>query len=307
MDKILHFFKDLRWQEELQDWIPEHKKQFWIPIILISSFVLQRLSRYFLKRYIDRSSYQMNADPTSFKFLRNMLRFLIYSAAFVSIIYMVPALKKVALSLFASAGIFAAALAFASQAALSNIIGGIFLVIFKPIRVNDTIKIGTDYEGVVEDINLRHTTIRNAENRRIIVPNSVMNSATIVNNNIVDPKTCRYLNIPLNYDAEIEKAIEIIQSLAEGHKDVLDTRSKMDKEQGKPKVDVQIIEFGEYYLQIRAYIWAVNSAMAYDICCELRREILQAFHVANIRIPAQHRNLFISKNVDEKEQNNEDS
>lgn len=293
MDKLMHWLHSLDWASELKDWIPDHKRQVLIPIIILSSILLQRISRYFLKRYIDNSSVQLNTDPTRFKFLRNMLRALIYGSATISIIYLIPALKKVALSLFASAGFVAAAIAFASQAALSNLIGGLFLVIFKPIRVNDVIKIGTEYEGIVEDINLRHTTLRNAENRRIIVPNSVMNTATIVNANIVDAKTCRYLHIPVSYDADLDKAMTLIATICAQHPEVLDVRTEEDMAQDKPKVTVQVIEFGEYYMQLRAYIWGATSGIAYDTCCDLRRSIKLAFDQEGIRIPSLYKNVYL--------------
>jgi len=71
--------------------------------------------------------------------------------------------------MLAGAGILAVAVGFASQAALSNIISGVFVVIFKPFRVGDRLKIN-ELTGVVEDITLRHTVIRDLENKRIIIP-----------------------------------------------------------------------------------------------------------------------------------------
>ena len=58
-----------------------------------------------------------------------------------------------------------AIIGFASQKAFSNIISGIFILIFKPFRVKDTIEFLDSTKGVVEEITLRHTIIRNYENR----------------------------------------------------------------------------------------------------------------------------------------------
>lgn len=89
-------------------------------------------------------------------------------------VYETNALRTVATSLLAGAGILAVAVGFASQQALSNIVSGIMIVIFKPFRVNDRLNIGTTFNGIVEDITLRHTVIRDFENKRIIVPNMVI-------------------------------------------------------------------------------------------------------------------------------------
>lgn len=91
-------------------------------------------------------------------------------------------------TLFAGAGIFAAIIALASQQALSNIISGIFIVISKPFRVGDYIELSILHRGTVEDITLRHTVIRDIQNNRIIVPNSKINSETIVNYHLNDER-----------------------------------------------------------------------------------------------------------------------
>ncbi len=95
----------------------------------------------------------------------------------------VDELQTISTGIFASAGIFAAIIGFASQQAFSNIVGGIFIVIFKPFRVGDFIQVGTNI-GNVEDITLRHTVIKDLQNKRIIIPNSVISTETIVNNHI---------------------------------------------------------------------------------------------------------------------------
>ncbi len=290
---MLRFINQYEWTRDLQELIPEYKKQIWILVIILVAFVLQRVVRYLLKRYIEKSSAEMKTDPTQFKFLRNIARFVIYTTAMIAIIYMIPAFKKVALSLFAGVGIITAAIALASQAALSNIIGGIFLVIFKPIRMYDHVKIGGEFEGVVEDINLRHTTLKNGENRRVIVPNSVMNSATIINSSIVESKTCRYLNIPVSYDSDLDKAMELLMQLAEVHPKVYDSRSEEEKTNGFPNVKVQAVDFLPTGVLLRADIWGLSSIDAFDACCDLRKDVKHAFEKEGIYLAANLKNIII--------------
>ena len=293
MNKILHFINQYEWTRELQDLIPEYKKQIWILVIIVSAFILQRVVRYFLKKFIDLSSKQMNTDPTQFKFLRNIARFVIYSAALIAIIYMIPAFKKVAISLFAGVGILTAAIAFASQAALSNIVGGIFLVIFKPIRMYDYVRISAEYEGMVEDINIRHTTLRNPENRRVIVPNSVMSSATIINSSIIESVTCRFLSVPVSFDSDLEKAISVIQRVASENPKVYDNRKPEDVENGEPKIRVNVMDFTTTGVVLRADIWGMTSGEAFQACCDIRRAIKLAFDKESINIVSPIKNVVI--------------
>lgn len=74
--------------------------------------------------------------------------------------FTISALRNVSKSLLAGAGILALAIGLASQQALSNIISGLFIVVFKPFNVKDHLFIDRDIFGIVEDITLRHTILR---------------------------------------------------------------------------------------------------------------------------------------------------
>ena len=122
----------------------------------------------------------------------------------------IPKLKSLGVTIFAGAGILAAIIGFASQAAFSNIVSGIFIVIFKPFRVGDIVKISNLYSGIVEDITLRHTVISDFENKRLIIPNSVISAETIHNSNILDNKICNHIWYGISYDSDVDLATSII-------------------------------------------------------------------------------------------------
>ncbi|MGB5238969.1 MAG: mechanosensitive ion channel domain-containing protein [Flavobacteriaceae bacterium] len=123
--------------------------------ILLVAFIILKILRYLLGKFLKRSSKDLNVDPTQYYFLKNALSFVIYLAAIIVIMYSIPELKQLGVTLFAGAGILAAIIGFASQSAFANIISGIFVVIFKPFRVGDTVEISKQYFGTVEDITLR--------------------------------------------------------------------------------------------------------------------------------------------------------
>ena len=95
---------------------------------ILVAFIVNRLFR----RFIRRNSLLIRNDPTNYVFLRHALTGIIYVVGFSWAVYSLPSLRAVANSLLAGAGILAVAVGFASQHALSNIISGIFIVIFKP-------------------------------------------------------------------------------------------------------------------------------------------------------------------------------
>ena len=175
--------------QEINSWILTHLNDIiYVVAVLLGAILLSRISKLVIERYISRSTKLLKSDPTNFRFLKNSISVIIFIAALLLIIYHFPGGKALAVSLFASAGIFAAIIGFASQEAFSNIVGGLFIVIFKPFRVEDRILVGVDKAGTVEDITLRHTVIRDFNNRRIIIPNSVVSSETVTNSTITDQK-----------------------------------------------------------------------------------------------------------------------
>ena len=196
--------------------------QYGIPVlIIITTFVLGYVVNRLLTGLIKRSSDDMQNDPTNYKFLRHLILAMIYLVGFGLAIFSIPSLKAVASSLLAGAGILAVAAGFASQHALSNIISGLFIVIFKPFRINDRLSIQT-YMGIVEDITLRHTFIRDFENKRIIIPNTVISDEIIVNADFAEEKVCKWIEIGISYDSDIDLAKKIMFEEIAAHPNYLD-------------------------------------------------------------------------------------
>lgn len=259
--------------------------------VFVIAHISLRLFRVLMNKFINRSSEDLRVDPTKYKFLNNALSFLVYMVALIIIFLAIPELESVGLGLFASAGVFAAILGFASQAAFSNIIGGIFIVIFKPFRVEDIIKVSNLYHGTVEDINLRHTVIRDFENRRLIIPNSVIGNETIQNFNIVDSRIKNFIPFGISYDSNIDLAIKIIQEEAMAHRNYIDNRSEEERESNMPPVLVRLIEYGESSINLRAQVWSEDPVKAFDLKCDIYMSVKARFDKEGIEIPFPHRTL----------------
>ncbi|MBN2598080.1 mechanosensitive ion channel family protein [Labilibaculum sp.] len=268
-------------------------KLLFILVTITSGFLLSKLIQFFMSRMLKKASDLLNVDPTNYSFLKNAVSFLIFTIVVIIVFYSIPELKSVGVSLMASAGILAAILGFASQQAFSNIISGIFIVIFKPFRVGDFIKIGELHHGTVEDITLRHTVINNPENRRVIIPNSVISSETILNSSITDAKICSFLEIGISYSSSIDKAIEIIQNKALNHPNFYDNRTEEEKNENKDQVVVRVINLGDSSITLRAYVWAEDSAKAFVMKCDLLKSIKEQFDQEGIEIPFPHQTVYL--------------
>lgn len=266
----------------------------WIKILIL--LALAQIVTVLLKRgvniYIRKQSKKVNADPTNFTFLKNSVSFIIYTSVIISIFYIIPQLKALGTALFASAGVFAAIIGFASQKAFSNIISGIFILIFKPFKVKDVIEIDALKRGVVEEITLRHTIIRNYENRRIIIPNSIISEETIVNSNIIDEKIKKFVEFDISYESDITLAKKIIEEEALKHNLCLDNRSEDEKKNNEPQVIVRVIKLGEFSVTLRAYVWAKCHYDSFIISCDLNESVKLRFDNFGISIPYPHRTII---------------
>ena len=266
-------------------------------VVLAATLVVQRIIHFVLNRYLKRSAEVLRVDPTAFNFLKNAMNAMIFIGAIIIIFYGIKPFRSLGTTMLASAGIIAAVAAFASQHALANIVSGMFVVIFRPFRVDDIVFIGTDIKGKIEDITLRHTVIRNFENRRVIIPNSLISSETIINSNLVDEKICVHLEVGISYDSDINKAMEIMQNLAEGHPLCIDNRDEEKKAKNKPIVVVRVLALADFSVNLRAWVWANNADDAFVMKCELLKQVKEEFDRQGIEIPFPHRTLVYKKDV----------
>ncbi len=263
---------------------------FVIGVSLIS-LVIYRVLRFLLRRFLRKSSKQLNVDPTNYKFLNNALNFIVLVATIIIILYTIPEFKKVGITLFASAGILAAIIGFASQAAFSNIISGIFIVIFKPFRVGDFVSGGSQYSGMIEDITLRHVVIKDFENKRYVIPNSIVSNDIIHNASLYDLKTGNFIFISISYDSSIDRAIEIIREEAMKHPNIIDNRTAQEVAEGEPMVMVRVVKLNDSSVDLRATCWTDDFVKGFELKTDLFRSIKLRYDQEGIEIPFPHHTI----------------
>ncbi len=253
--------------------------------ILVASAFAEWMFRRFYVRLIHRSTLAMNNDPTNYRFMGQLISAIIYLVGLILAIREVPPLRSIASSLLTGAGILAVIIGFASQQALNNVLSGFFIVLFKPFRVNDRLRIRKDYFGVVEDITLRHTIIRDPENRRIIIPNSVINAEILINADFNDNKVCRFIEFNLSTDTDIDRAKEIMREEVKNHPTSVDVRTEQQKLDGAPAVVVRVVAILPYGITVRANAWGPDNQDSYVMYCDLLESIKKRFDAEGIKLP----------------------
>lgn len=261
----------------------------WIFLFIIAITILtERLCRRAVNRLLNSSYLDDQDSLTRFTFLLNTQRLLIYSIGLVFAVREFPPLSKFASSLLAGAGIAAVAIGFASQQVLGNLVSGVFIILFKPFRVNDRLRIQDKYFGTVENITLRHTVLRDLENRRIIIPNSVINSEIIVNSDFQDDTIIRFIEFQISMNTDVELVKKIMAEEVARHPKFIDTRTEAQKEDGTPLVVVRVIGLDAYSMIVRAWAGAKDNSDAFILYCDLLESIKKRFDTEGVEIPYPH-------------------
>ncbi len=260
--------------------------------LILVALLIHKVAKFYINKRLD--NLEDNNDKTKLSFLQNTLDLLVFIVAGFAVISSIPQFRAFAITLFASAGIFAAFIGLASQKAFANLVSGIFIVIFKPFRVGDAVEVD-GHMGEVKDITLRHTRILNYENRSVIIPNANIDSLVIKNSSFPETKVCRYIEVTISYESNIDNAMKIIETLALNHPFCLDQRTEEEKRKGTPQVRLRALRLNDYGVLLRANVWAKTADDAYDLHCDLNKSIKESFEQEGIEIPYPHR-VIIMKN-----------
>ena len=266
-------------------------------IILLATTICVLILRKWLDFHFKHFRHVLDIDPRRYRFLKHFLLGFLFLFGVGLAVYLIPTLRSLSVSIFAGAGVLAIILGFAAQQALSNVISGIFLAVFKPFRVGDWITVGTRNIGVVEDITLRHTVIRDRQNKRIIIPNSVIGDETIENSSIDDSRVRKFIEMSISYDADIDKALLIMEEEALKHPETIDGRTKKEKSEGQPVVKTKVVGFADSAVILRAWVWTRDPYAGFQAEYDLYKSIKQRFDKEGIEIPFPYRTIVYKKDL----------
>ncbi len=269
------------------------KQALIIASVLIAAFIASYFTRKALARYSLHSSKKLNVDPTNYRFLKTASTFVIFTIALIIIFHLLPGLEKIGTTLLASAGILSVIIGLAAQQTFGNIISGVFIFIYKPFRVGEYVELNNWKNGIVEDINLRFTVIRNSENRRMVIPNTLISNEVVINSNLSSNSVCNFLNLHIDYGADIDKAISIIQNLVAAHPDFYDNRTEAAIAEGVTAVPVRLLNLDNFAMNLSVEAWCNSDAASYQMKCDLYVAIKKAFDTAGIKLASQTRRVIM--------------
>ncbi|NJN58805.1 MAG: mechanosensitive ion channel family protein [Leptolyngbyaceae cyanobacterium SL_5_9] len=160
---------------------------------------------------------------------------------FVSLSIVIPTFQ--AGDLVQLLGISGVAIGFAFRDILQNFLAGILILLTEPFRIDDQI-VFKDFEGTVENIETRATTIRTYDGRRIVIPNAELFTNAVTVNTAFDNRRLEY-DVSIGYGDNIEQAKQLI----------LEAIASVDAVLQNPAPDALVIGLAESTVNIRARWW----------------------------------------------------
>lgn len=181
-------------------------------------------------------------------------------------------------------GIGSVAIGFAFKDIFQNLLSGILLLLSEPFRIGDQIVSG-EFEGTVEDIKVRATTIRTYDGRQVVIPNSQLYTSALTVNTAYKRRRLE-LTVGIGYEDDIRKAKEVILQALEK----AETVSKL------AEPSVVATEFGASSIDLKVR-WFINDGTQANKVASIHEviiEIKDQLDAAGVNIPFPIRTLDFS-------------
>ncbi|MGJ8532208.1 MAG: mechanosensitive ion channel family protein [Alphaproteobacteria bacterium] len=205
---------------------------------------------------------------------------------FVAMLYAhtVPELNQLATALLASVSVASVVIGLAAQSTLANLVAGLSLVLYKPFQLGDRLKIavpGGVETGTVETVSLGYTVLQTYDNRRIVLSNSSIANATMINYTKTNPRVMAVVPFSIGYGADIDKARTIALDLATHHVDVEEI------------VACRVVALSASSVDFSMTAWCRDAGTAAGVKFDLLERIKKSFDHEEVEIPYAYQNVIL--------------
>lgn len=273
-------------------WVLESALENALPVVLIviGGVIAMRIVTFSVPRLVE-SNIRARANVTLEEEIQKNIHTLSdivvdTSRAAIVLLTIFLALSQIGVDLaplLVAAGAIAVGVGFAVQNLIRDVLGGIFITLENQYRVGDVVSIA-GIAGLVEDINLRRTLLRDLDYRQHTIPNGQITTTT----NYTKDMSRVNMNIGVAYKTDIEHAFEVLNRIGQEMAD--------EEEWGPIILDpikaLRIDNFGDSAIDIKV-LGEVLPIRQWDVSGEYRLRVKKAFDEEGIEIPFPHRTLYM--------------
>lgn len=240
-------------------------KIIWILVILFLSKPFIKLIDKTISLIMDK----YKVDPLLKTFLISLSHMITYIFIFFLLIGGIGIQATSLITILGTAGI---AIGLALQGSLTNLAGGILILLFKPFYKGDFIE-SSSGSGIVDNIRILYTTITTFDNRKIIIPNGALANSPLTNLSR-NPERRLDLTISVSYDSDIKLVKETLKNIADKHDKILHKRGYI----------IRLASHNASSLDFVFKVWT-STPNYWNVKFDLMEEVVLKFRENNIEIP----------------------
>ena len=230
-------------------------------VFLVGRFIIRKFVKW-----LDKSKMMEKLDP----FLVSFIRIALFALLLVAIITILGVPAASIITVLASAGL---AIGMALQGSLSNLAGGIMLMIFKPFKVGDYVE-AAGASGNVTKITMFYTVITTLDNKRITVPNG-----SLMNANVTNLTSEPLRRVDLTFTCAKSESVEKIEALC------LEAIASVPKALKDPEPFARVSGGTNEAMEFTVRAWC-ESADYWDVYFDVTQAIVNAFGREGVQAPA---------------------
>lgn len=210
--------------EEYLQRLPETALHFGIRVVLaLVAFLIGSQLIKLVCRILKKSLIRANADVGVIQFLGSFVKIALYV---ILIFFIASGFGLDAASVVALLGSAGVAIGLAIQGSLSNLAGGVLILLLRPFKVGDYIITGNGNEGTVTEMQIFYTKLLTADNRLVVIPNGELSNSSMIN---ASAMPSRRIDIPvgISYDADIREARSVLMEMLDNDDKVLKDKDRI--------------------------------------------------------------------------------
>lgn len=213
-------------------------------LIIFTAYAIHVITSVILEHYVRKvhhhpvSSFHSEVIPFANNFSKVFY-------ALVALIFILRVWDVNVVPLLAGLGIVGITVGLALQNTLTNIIGGISLLLDQSLNIGDELRLDKDIEGTVIDVGLRSTKIRTKNNELVIIPNNILANSSIINYTKPTTHLRIFVDFSIPRGADLEKI----------HKEILKRCSKIHFLEHNIVPETEISGMDKDLLRLRTYFW----------------------------------------------------
>lgn len=235
-------------------------------LVLVIGWILIK----WILKLLSRSKLSKKMDKSAFTFFRSAISITLKVVLILTVASIVGVPSASIIALIGSIGV---AIGLALQGSLSNLAGGLMILIFKPFAVGDYIQPQDTEGGTVKDISIFYTTLLTVDNRTIVLPNGDLSNKPMENYTKMDKRRLD-MRFSVGYDSDIEKVKMVMQK-------VIDRQEKLHRE---PAPFARLREMGDSALIFEMRSWC-NTDDYWSCYFDINEQMKEAFDAAGFNIP----------------------